>query len=311
MNEYRIAAKLMGSVFELKAISDEEEFARRLLNNGINEIRRIEALLTEFNDRSVTSLLNHNAGKRAVNIPAEVYQLIVRCIRISELTQGAFDITIGPLKQLYDFRNGEFAFPDDSMIGNAIARIGYQHIHCSQDNTIYLEREAMHISFAAIGKGYAADRVKRLWQSEGIQSGVINASGDLTAFGRNRHNEQWRVGIANPDRRDEVILYFPIEDGSVATSGDYEQFFYRHGVRYSHNIDPKTGKPLTGIKSVSIVSPSAELSDALATAVYVMGVEAGLHFVNQLPNTHCLIIDDGNSIHHSHALHIEYVANTM
>jgi thiamine biosynthesis lipoprotein len=162
----------------------------------------------------------------------------------------------------------------------------------------------MHISFAAIGKGYAADCVMKLWKQRGIKSGVINASGDLTLWGKRANGSNWKVGIASPDNKDEIILWIPVEEGSVATSGDYEQFFVHDGIRYSHNINPITCKPLTGIKSVSVVSSSAELCDALCTAVYVMGVEVGLHFINQLPKTHCLIIDDANKIHHSKNLNV-------
>ena len=163
----------------------------------------------------------------------------------------------------------------------------------------------MQISFAAVGKGYAADCVMRQWKHKGIKSGVINASGDLTLFGHRADGNHWRVGIANPDKQNEILLWIPVHEGSVATSGDYEQYFMHEGVRYSHNLNPRTGMPLSGLKSVTVVSPSAELCDALCTAVYVMGPEVGLHFINQLPQTHCLIIDNSNRFYHSKSLTIE------
>ena len=167
----------------------------------------------------------------------------------------------------------------------------------------------MRISFAAIGKGYAADRVKSLLVNKGIQSGVINASGDLTAWGRNEDGSPWKVGIADPNDPTKIVLWIPIENASVATSGDYEQYFMRDGIRYSHTIDPKTGHPVTGIKSVTIVSPSAELSDALATAVFVMGKDVGMNFIEQLPHTHAVIIDEKNKISTSSKLNINLLNN--
>ncbi len=166
----------------------------------------------------------------------------------------------------------------------------------------------MRISFAAIGKGYAADSVKQKWLNLGVRSGYVNASGDLAAFGHTAQHTPWRIGIAHPDQPDKVLLFIPIENAAIATSGDYEQHFFYHGKRYSHNLNPKTGLPLTGLKSVSIISPSAELSDALATATYVKGLQDGLTFVNQLPQTHCVIIDENNHVHISKNLIYQGVA---
>jgi thiamine biosynthesis lipoprotein len=163
----------------------------------------------------------------------------------------------------------------------------------------------MHIAFGAIGKGYAADMVKRKLIQRGVTNGVINASGDLTTFGRRADGSLWKVGIADPNDPTRLLFWIPLENASVATSGNYEQFFELNGIRYSHNIDPRTGMPVRGIKSVTIVSSSAELSDALATAVTIMGVDVGLHFIEQLPGTHCIIINDQNKIFMSRNLRVE------
>lgn len=178
--------------------------------------------------------------------------------------------------------------------------VGFDKIQLNEStNEVFLPFEGMCISFAAIGKGYAADCVRKLWLKEGVTSGVISASGDLTTIGRRADGSSWKIGIADPDDRTKMSFFLPVNDSSVATSGDYEQFFLYKGVRYSHNINPLTGFPLSGTKSVSIISPNAELSDALATAVYVMGVDAGLHLINQLPDTHCLITDDNDQSFYS------------
>ena len=303
MNEYRVSKKLMGCGFELKVVAENPSKANHLLEAGINEIERIEDLISEFRENAFTARINRNAGIRPVQVSSEVFDLIRRSLKISEITQGAFDLTAGPLKKLFRFKNKNFTFPSDGIIQKTLSRVGLEKIVLNPDDlTVFLPKKEMHISFAAIGKGYAADRVKKIWMENGVSSGLINASGDLTAFGKRADGSNWNIGIAHPDHKQEMMFYIPVNNASVATSGDYEQFFMHNGIRYSHNINPVTGQPLKGIKSISIFSPSAELSDALATAVYVMGVETGLHFVDQLPQTHAIIIDDKNEVSFSKQL---------
>ena len=306
MDEFRLVEKLMGSAFELIIRDSDQTRAEALLMQGRDEIKRLENLLTEFDKSSFTSLINENAGIKPVQVNVEVYQLIQRCIGLSNLTQGAFDITVGPLKKLYNFKNEQFVFPEKSAVKKTLSSVDFKHISLLPDNYIFLKKRGMHISFAAIGKGYAADKVKKLWLEKGVAHGVINASGDLTVIGKKEDERPWQIGIANPDNTQDVLCFLPIQNASIATSGDYEQFFMRGGTRYAHTLDPRTGKPVSGIKSVTVVSPGAELSDALATAVFVMGVEVGLHFINQLPQTHCLIINDKNEVFHSRNLNFKY-----
>jgi thiamine biosynthesis lipoprotein len=295
----KIRMRLMGSDFELIATAVDEQSADIFLQQGINEIKRLEYLLTEFSNTSQTAALNNNAGIGPVQVDTEVYELIKRCKNISSLTQGAFDITAGALKRLYNFKQGNVQLPDKKTILQTQNSVGYKKIELLADNTVFLQKKGMHIGFGAIGKGFAADKVKTLWQTAGMSSGVINASGDLTIWGRQPDGSPWKVGVADPDNKDNILLWLPVENASVATSGNYEQYFDLKGIRYSHNIDPRTGLPARFIKSVTIVSPSAELSDALATAVTIMGKEVGLNFINQLPNVHCIIIDDSNKISYS------------
>jgi FAD:protein FMN transferase len=294
--EYRRQARLMGSAFEFVILADDDETGEALLNTSVEEVKRIEYLLTEFSETSQTSLINRNAGLDPVEVDVEVYEIIKRCKQISAITQGAFDITAGLLKKMYNFKGQQFTMPTEVQINDALTRVGYRDVTLLEGNRVRLAKPSMHISFGGIGKGYAADKVKELLIGKGVTSGVINASGDLSAWGTRTDGKPWKVGIANPDDASKKIASIPVQNFSVATSGDYERFFELDGVRYSHTINPKTGKPITGIKSVTIVSPSAELSDALATSVTVMGAEVGLHFIEQLPHTHCLIITGDNRI---------------
>jgi len=297
MNEFSTRHKLMGSKFELCVVHENEKRANELLDLGTNEIRRIERLLSEFLPDSETSKINQQAKLAPLSVHNECLGLMERCAAISRLTKGCFDISVSPLKKLYSFKNKQFELPHSDQIKKTLQVIGYQKIKLNKEKgSVLFSNPGLKISFAAIGKGYASDRVKQMWQKEGVSSGYINASGDLNAFGKKADGSQWKIGIANPDKPSRMLFYLPVNNASVATSGDYEQFFMHKGIRYSHNINPRTGMPLTGVKSVSVFSPSAELSDALATAIYVMGSKKGIEFVNQLPQTHAIIIDDRNDV---------------
>jgi thiamine biosynthesis lipoprotein len=309
MNEFKITTKRMGSVFELIVGSSNAEQANHILHSGLEEIERIEGLLSEFREGSSTYIINKNAGIRPVSVNDEVFALLIRCQRISMLTQGAFDISVGPLKRTYQFKNKEFQLPAKKKLQEARHLVGFQKIQLDKTvKEVFLPIRGMHISFAAIGKGYAADCVKKSWLEKGVTSGVINASGDLTTIGKRPNGVPWNVGIAHPDNKDTFIISLPVMDSSVATSSDHEQHFIHNGIRYSHNINPITGVPVAGIKSVSIISKSAELCDALATAVYVMGKEVGMHLLNQFPQVHGMIIDSENKTYYSNKIDFQYEA---
>jgi FAD:protein FMN transferase len=304
LKEYVKNAKLMGSAFSFIITAEDDKTGGTLLNDCIDEVKRIETLLTEFSETSETSVINKNAGKAEIAISGETYDLIKRCKDISALTGGAFDITAGVLKRLYRFKNQSARLPDKTAIKEVLKLSGYKKIKLFPDNKILLEKPGMHIGFGAIGKGYAADKVKELMITKGVKSGIINASGDLTAWGIRSDNTSWKTGVAHPDKPARIILWLPLKNLCIATSGNYEQYFEANGIRYSHNIDPQTGYPVKGVKSVSVISPAAELSDGLATAVSVMGPEAGLHLIDHLPRTHCIIIDDNNKIFSSRKINL-------
>lgn len=308
MVEKSIRKKLMGTAFSLGICADNEETTSYWLAKGVEEIERIEALLSEYQPTSQTTLINQASHLTDISIDKEVFAMIMRCINISKLTNGCFDITSASLKKLYKFTNQTAGFASEKEIGKAMASVGYEKIGFKpENNTIQKLVPNLTISFNAIGKGYAADKVKHLWIANGITSGYINASGDLCAFGTKTDLSPWKVAIADPDKPEKPLFHLPLLNQAIATSGDYEQHFFYQGKRYSHNINPQTGKPIMGIKSVSIISLSAELSDALATAVYVMGVKKGIDFVNQLPQTHSIIIDENNKTFMSKNLKYEAI----
>ena len=295
---------LMGSGFEITIVDSSIEHGWLMIEESISEIKRIEDLISSWDDLSQTFKINANAGIESVEVDKELYDLIERSLAISKLTQGAFDITFNGVGGLYTFDKEEHELPDSSKLSDALINVGYQHIELQPENRVYIDKEGVSIGFGAIGKGYAADKVKQLMIEKGIHGGVINASGDLTVWGRQADGQPWKVGIANPMSKDEILFWLPVENKSVATSGDYEKYFESIGIRYSHIINPVTGYPTTGLMSATVFSSSAELSDALATAVFVMGVQAGLDLIDQMPDISCIIIEDLEHIHFSESLKI-------
>lgn len=291
----------MGNHFELTVVAEDAAWADAMIEIGVNEIKRIERLLTTFSDDSETNLINRFAGIRPVKVSKEVFDIIERSIRISSITQGAFDISYGSIdKRLWNFDESMTALPPAKLAKKMTRLIDYKKIVLDRENlTVFLWEPGMRIGFGGIGKGYAAEMAKAVMQANGVQSGIVNASGDLTAWGNQPDGKPWTVGIVHPDHKQFPFSYMNISGMAVATSGNYEKFVTIKGKKYSHTIDPRTGLPVTGIKSVTVISPNAEVCDALTTPVAIMGIEAGLNLVNQLQQVECVIIDDNNKLYTS------------
>jgi thiamine biosynthesis lipoprotein len=296
----RRTTKLMGSRFDITVVAKDEATANHYIDKAIEEITRIENLISSWNPSSQTSKINNSAGVYPVKVDQELIDLIERSITISKITDGAFDISYASIDKLWKYDGSMNAMPSNEDIENSVAKIGYQNIVLDKKNqTVFLKLEGMKIGFGAIGKGYAADKVRSMLKAEGVESGIINASGDLTTWGTQPDGSDWKVGITNPLNKDNIFSWFPVVNAAVATSGNYEKYVTFNGLKYSHIIDPRTGYPATGILSVTIFAPSAELCDALATSVFITGVETGLNMINQIKGVECIIIDDKDNIHTS------------
>jgi thiamine biosynthesis lipoprotein len=303
---YKRGLKLMGNRFEISVVAEDEGWANEMIDAAVAEIQRIEKLLTTFGDDSETNLMNANAGIQPVPVSRETIELIQRSIRISKLTQGAFDITYGSIdKKLWNFDKTMTALPDAATARQMVRLINYRNVLIDEEaGTVFLKKPGMRIGFGGIGKGYAAEKAKQLLQQLGVENGIVNASGDLTAWGVQPDGKPWTIGIAHPDVADLPFSYLNISNMAIATSGNYEKFILIGGKKYSHTINPRTGLPVTGIKSVTIICPNAEMADAMATPVTIMGIEAGLHMVNQLRGIGCIIIDDNNRLFTSKNIHL-------
>ncbi len=301
MQAFKKSMLLMGNQFEISVVADSELWANGCIDKGVVEIQRIEQLLTTYNTSSETHLININAGITPVQVSIETLNLIERSLRISHATQGAFDITYGSVdKRLWNFDTTLKALPSKEKAKEAVKLINYKNVILDRENsTVYLREKGMRIGFGGIGKGYAAERAKYVMQAAGVTNGIVNASGDLTTWGLQPDGSKWTIGIAHPDAKGAIFSYMAISDMAVATSGNYEKFIVINGKKYSHTINPRTGLPVIGIKSVTIISTNAEIADAMATPVMIMGIKAGLHMINQIKDVEAIIIDDDNKLYTS------------
>jgi thiamine biosynthesis lipoprotein len=304
---HRKVLKLMGNRFEITVVSENEVWAKNRIYDAIIEISRIEKLLTTFSEDSQTILINRNAGIAPVKVDKEVFDIIKRSKRLSDITQGAFDITYGSIdKKLWNFDSTMTSLPDAATAKKAVHLINYRNVILDEkDCTVFLKEKGMRIGFGGIGKGYAAERAKIILQQKGVKSGIVNAAGDLTAWGLQPNGEEWTIGIADPDAKQHTFSYLSITNMAIATSGNYEKFVMIDGKKYSHTIDPKTGFPVHGIKSVTIIGPNAEIADAMATPVMIMGIKVGLDLINQLKGLACIIVDDNDKIYTSKNINLK------
>jgi FAD:protein FMN transferase len=297
--------KLMGSRFDITLVAADSAQANTYIDVAVGEITRIEKLISSWDAHSQTSEINKNAGIKPVKVDSELIGLIERSIAISRLTDGAFDISYASMDKIWKFDGSMTSMPSEQSIKASVAKISYRNIVIDKANgTVFLKMEGMKIGFGAIGKGYAADKAKDLLIKKGVKAGIINASGDMNTWGKQPNGDEWKVAITNPMDKNKAFALLPITNGAVVTSGDYEKFVTFNGIRYAHIIDPRTGYPSTGIISVTVFAPKAELADALATSVFVMGKTAGLDRINQLPNIECVIIDDKGNVFTSNNIKI-------
>ncbi len=310
LKKYDRTLKLMGSRFDISVIADSPKKGEEYIEIAISEIKRIEKIISSWDKNSETSKINQNAGIHPVKVSKELYDLINRSLQISKITKGAFDISYASMDRLWKFDGTMTEMPSAEAIKKSVEKVGYQNIILNKnDYTVFLKNKGMKIGFGAVGKGYAADEAKKLLQKLGVKGGLVNASGDLNCWGKQADGQNWKVGITNPLNKNKIFSWFDIDDRAVVTSGNYEKYVNFNGKRYTHIINPKTGYPASGIVSVSVFAQKAELADALATSIFVMGTDVGTDMINQLKGIECIIIDDKNKIHASKGIQLKNIYN--
>lgn len=297
---------LLGSPFEITVVAKDSVEGNYFTTLAIDEVKRIENLISDWIPTTQISKVNHNAGIQPVKVDQEVYDLVERAIKISKLTSGAFDISYASMDKIWKFDGSMKEMPSEEAIKKSVEKVGYQNIILNpKDTTIFLKNKGMKLGLGGIGQGYIADKIKVLLQVKGCKSGLVNVSGDINTWGKQPDNKSWTVGIVNPMNKNKVFATFPLDDSAVETSGSYEKYVTFNGKRYSHIIDPRTGYPASGIVSVSVFAKQTEIADALATGVFVLGVDVGLDLINQLKGIGCIIVDDKGVIHTSKNIDIK------
>ena len=198
--------------------------------------------------------------------------------------------------------------PDSNTVAASVKKINYKNIILNPDKrTVFLKEKGMKIGFGAIGKGYAANKALEIMSQMNLEGALVNASGDLISWGKDEGGKEWKIGIMNPKEKDKIFSWLTIGETAVVTSGNYEKFVMIDGQAYSHIIDPRTGYPVKGLSSVTIICPNAELADALATSVFVLGKEKGLALINHLKGIECLLVNDDQELFTSENLHLDYI----
>jgi thiamine biosynthesis lipoprotein len=298
---------LMGSVFEFTAVHEDTAVSILAIAAAITEVERIESLISSWKTTSETSLINKNAGIEPVQVSKELFTLIERCKKIGDFTNGAFDITCNVLFDLWKFDGSMKSAPSDEAINEKLKLIGYQQIVLdATQSSVFLPKKGMQIGFGAIGKGYAANKAQALMKKMGISGGIVNAGGDLSLWGYSEFHSPWRIGVQDPKQANKIMSWLSVTNMAVVTSGDYERFVEFDGIRYAHIMNPKTGWPVRGVISVSIHCPDAELADALATSVFVMGVKEGIQLINKMEHVEGFIMDDKGVIFASEGIDLNY-----
>ncbi|HEV7379594.1 MAG TPA: FAD:protein FMN transferase [Dyadobacter sp.] len=294
---------LMGSLFDISVVTEDSVRANREIDLAVAEIERIENLISEWRPETQVSEVNKNAGIRAVHVDRELFELTKRAIDYSLISAGAFDISIAAMDKIWMYDGSMTKMPDSVAVRKSVERVGFEQIVLDSTNsTIFLSEPGMKIGFGSIGKGYAADRGRAILQANGVAGGIVNASGDLSAWGQQVNGKPWNIGITNPFKVRKLVKILKLKTGSVATSGSYEKYAEIGGTRYSHIINPKTGYPSTGLTSVTIIGPCAEFANALSTSVMVLGAVEGLKLITRFPEYRYVLLTDDEQIIRSRKL---------
>ncbi|TCK17056.1 thiamine biosynthesis lipoprotein [Thiogranum longum] len=293
-------ADIMGTRIVVELYHQDPAVAQQGVQTVLAEMRRIDAAMSPFIDSSELSLVNREAAQQPVKISAELFRLLRRANRVSTLTHGAFDITFASVGYLYDYRRG--IRPDDEQRARATTLVNYHQLQLNEvQQTVHFVKSGMRIDLGGIAKGYAVDRCMELLEQLDIHNALVRAGGDSRVSGE-RWGRPWSIGVRDPRDREGVVAVIPLVDVAVSTSGDYERFFERDGVRYHHIINPRTGDSARELQSATIIGSDATTTDALSTSVFVLGLQDGMKLINRLPGIDAILVDNHGALHYSNDL---------
>ena len=280
---------VMGTELKLTAIGSHPELLDQAINAAIDEIQRVEDLMTDWRPSPLTRL-NESAGSGPRKVPEELAVIVAHGVEMGRLTQGAFDITYAGVGQLWNFKKQPFTIPNRVAIQRALRDVGHQHVKVDLKAFTVDLLEGTKIGLGGIAKGYGVDRAMAVLMELGVKHAVVDAGGDMKILGKN-FGEPWEIGIKHPRERQRAMASIRVSNTCVVTSGDYERFFEINGKRYHHIIDPRTGYPSQGCLSATVIAPEAEFADSLATALCVLGPKKGLGIVESIDRVEAILVD--------------------
>jgi thiamine biosynthesis lipoprotein len=287
---YRFAFRAMAAVNEVQVHAATEALAHAAALPAIDEVLRIEAKYSRYRTDSVVSRVNAAAGGEPVAIDPETAALLDFAQTCFQNSGGLFDATSGVLRRAWDFKSARV--PSDAELAPALARIGWDRVEHTAA-TVRLPEAGMEVDFGGFGKEYAVDRAVAVMMERGTQCAMVNLAGDLAITGPQPDGSPWRVGIQHPRRADAVVATLPVASGALATSGDYERFIEVDGVRHCHVLDPRTGRPARGFRSVTALAPSCMVAGSATTIAMLMGRAVGLAWLESLGLAHLCVLEDG------------------
>lgn len=285
----------MGTSVEIVVSQVQAAKAEEATEAAFREVQRIDFLMSNYREDSEISRINRNAGIKETMVSPDTIRVIEQALEFSSLSAGAFDITIGPVFRLWDFREGKF--PEEKKLRENLKKVDYRKIKIDRNlSSILFQEQGMAIDLGAIAKGFAVDCASAVLEKKGIENFLVNAGGDLKVSGSKEKGVPWIVGIQHPRLPSQMVAKLSPRQAGVATSGDYKKFFIERGERYHHLLNPSTGTPARECQSVTVMAPSAMAADALATAVFVLGPKKGLALVKRMNDVHAIIVDRGGSV---------------
>lgn len=290
---------IMGTFAEVSVYSNDEKTAGKAIEEALDEMERMDRIMSNYKNDSELSQLNRKAAKAPFPCQGELLDVIEQSQYYSELSSGAFDITISPIVALWGFFNEKGHIPSDKEIGKLLPAVSYKNIVINKNNdpqkpnTVFFKNLSTQIDLGAIGKGYAVDKALEIIKKFGISNACINLGGNIYVLNTPPGKNAWKIGIQHPRDKNEILGYLELRDEATATSGDYERFFEINGKRYSHIIDPRTGRPVSSTIAVTIVAPTGTQVDALSTSIFVLGPENGMKLIKNIPDTHAMIAYEG------------------
>jgi len=289
----------MGTIVGITVYGKDEARAKAALEAAYVEIDRVEKLMSRYSENSEVSKLN-KTGLTPFKASDELFMMLIKSIDYSEITGGAFDITVGPLMKVFRTSLEKGKAPDESAVANAASRVGFRKISLdSSSKTVVFESDGMEIDLGAIAKGYAADRAGAALKAVGAQSAIIDAGGDVLCVGSKPAGKPWTVALRNPRDPEDFLLKLAVKDLAVTTSGDYEQYFESNGKRFIHIMDPRTGKSATGCISATVIARTAMQADALSTSICVLGPSDGIKLIESIDGVEALIVSQDRKLFRS------------